>query len=89
MTNFDPSTIYGLIIPIFILIGYYYGRFVVLKTLLDTFRVCIDSIDDAVKDNNVSEDQFRKIWDECYVKLTAFLPMPPKKPPVAPAETQK
>ena len=82
MKSIDITIMYWLLFPILVIIGYYFGRYVVLKSLLNTFRTCIDRIDDALKDNNVSEEEFKKIWDTCYEGFIDFLP--PKMPPVAP-----
>lgn len=79
MSTFDPSGIYSIIYPLLLIFGYYLGRYVVVKNLLEKFRICIDNIDDAIKDNNISEEDFRKIWDTCYEKFIASLP--PKMPP--------
>lgn len=78
MTSIDITIMYGLLFPILVIIGYYFGRYVVLKSLLDTFRTCIDRIDDALKDNKVSEEEFKKIWEACYERFIDFIP--PKIP---------
>jgi hypothetical protein len=82
MQHFDLSMIFGLIYPLLILFAYYLGRYIVLESLLNKFRICIDSVDDALKDNNVSEEEFKKIWDDCYIQLIASLPT--KTPPSLP-----
>lgn len=79
MTNFDPLRIYGIILPLFLIFGYYLGRHVVLKSLLEHFRICIDRVDDALKDNTVSEEELMNIWDACYKEFIDYLPSPPKK----------
>lgn len=84
MQSFDPSKIYGFVFPILIIIGYVFGRYVVLKSLLDKFRACVDSVDNALNDPTISEEDFKKIWDDCYNKFILYLPTPPKKPPVPP-----
>jgi len=74
MTNLDLSKAYGLIYTVLLLFAYYIGRYVVLKSILETFRICIDRVDDALKDNNVSEEEFVKIWNDCYIRLKSLLP---------------
>lgn len=74
MTNFDTSGIYALIYPLLLIIGYYLGRYVVLKNLLESFRICVDSVDDALKDDSLSIEEIKKIWESCYNNFKKFLP---------------
>jgi hypothetical protein len=75
----DLSIVYDLIYSLPIIIAYFFGRYIVLKSLLNKFRICIDRVNDALKDDNVSEKDFKDIWDDCYVQLIAFLPQSPQK----------
>ena len=45
------------------LIGGGLAAYAVFKYRLHQVRVAIDAVDDAVVDDKVTEDEFRKIWD--------------------------
>ena len=49
-----------------LLAGYYGSYLLIFKKKLSEFRACLDTVDDALKDNNVSEEEFRLAWDRCY-----------------------
>ena len=49
-----------------LLAGYYGSYYLIFKKKLSEFRACIDTVDDALKDNNVSEEEFGLAWDRCY-----------------------
>lgn len=49
-----------------LLAGYYGSYYLHFKKKLSEFRACLDAVDDALKDNKVSEEEFRTVWDRCY-----------------------
>ena len=51
---------------ILLIAGYYGSYYLYFKKKLLEFRACIDAVDDALKDNNVTEEEFRLVWDRCY-----------------------
>lgn len=51
---------------ILLLAGYYGSYLFIFKKKLSEFRACLDSVDDALKDDKVSEEEFRLVWDRCY-----------------------
>ena len=51
---------------ILLLAGYYGSYLLIFKKKLSEFRACLDAVDDALKDNNVTEEEFRLAWDRCY-----------------------
>jgi len=55
-----------IIAAILLLAGYYGSYLFIFKKKLSEFRACIDTVDDAVKDDKVSEEEFRLAWDRCY-----------------------
>ena len=63
-----------LLIPIIIavigiLIGYYGSEWARIKKCISATRKCLETVDDAVADDTVTEEEFRMIWDICYTKL--------------------
>lgn len=53
----------GIEIGIPLLVGVGGSYFLLFKKKLKAFRNLIDSVDDAVYDNNVSEEEFLKIYE--------------------------
>lgn len=53
--------------------GYYGSKWYFFKGKLSTVRTCIDKVDDALKDDKVSEQEYRDIWDNCYKRFTFHL----------------
>jgi hypothetical protein len=54
-------------VPLILLIAGYYGSYYLcFKKKLSEFRACLDTVDDALKDNNVTEEEFSLAWDRCY-----------------------
>ena len=51
---------------ILLVAGYYGSYYLFFKKKLSEFRACLDTVDDALKDNNVTEEEFRLAWDRCY-----------------------
>lgn len=58
---------------ILLLAGYYGSYYFIFKKKLSEFREklskfspCLESVDDALKDDKVSEEEFRTVWDRCY-----------------------
>jgi len=51
---------------ILLLAGYYGSYYLYFKNKLSEFRACLDAVDDALKDNNVTEEEFSLAWDRCY-----------------------
>ncbi len=51
---------------ILLIAGYYGSYYLYFKKKLWEFRACLDAVDDALKDNNVTEEEFRLAWDRCY-----------------------
>ena len=51
---------------ILLIAGYYGSYYLIFKKKLSEFRACIDAVDEALKDNNVTEEEFRIVWDRCY-----------------------
>lgn len=49
-----------------LIIGYYGSYYLIFKTKFNKFRECIDAVDEALKDDNVSEADFRTVWNRCY-----------------------
>lgn len=45
--------------------GYYGGNFY-FKKKLSELRGCIDAVDNAMKDNNLSKEELIDIWTKCY-----------------------
>ncbi len=56
----------AIIALIIFLAGSYGSYYLVFKKKLSEFRACIESVDDALKDDKVSEEEFRITWDRCY-----------------------
>lgn len=60
-------TIAFIVVSFLLLLAGYYGSYLLIfKKKLSEFRACIDTVDDAVKDDKVSEEEFRLAWDRCY-----------------------
>lgn len=57
------------IIAIILAVGFG-GFWLRIKTKLSAFRILVDSIDDAVADNDVTEAEFKKIWDSAKALLS-------------------
>lgn len=52
---------------ILIVAGYYASNYYLhFKRKLSELRECFDAVDDALKDDTVSEEEFRKVWERCY-----------------------
>jgi len=56
-----------------LLAGYYGSYYLIFKKKLSEFREklskfspCLESVDEALKDDKVSEEEFRIAWDRCY-----------------------
>lgn len=54
------------IAAILLLAGYYGSYLLIFKKKLSEFRACLDAVDDALKDDKVTEEEFRLVWDRCY-----------------------
>ena len=64
----EPFRTLVLIVAALILLiaGYYGSYYLYFKKKLSELRACLDAVDDALKDNNVTEEEFRNVWDRCY-----------------------
>jgi hypothetical protein len=49
-----------------LIIGYYGSYYLIFKSKFSEFRECVDAVDVALKDDNVSEIEFRDVWNKCY-----------------------
>ena len=66
---FNPETISS-IIAIIVAIGL--GcKWLIVKSKFSEFRKIVVAVDDAVKDNNVSKQEFKGIWDAAKKAFTA------------------
>lgn len=52
------------------LAGSYGSYYLIFKKKLSEFRACIEAVDEALKDDTVSEEEFSKVWDRCYTFFT-------------------
>ena len=50
-----------------LLAGYYGSYYLIFKKKLSEFSACLDAVDDALKDDKVSNEEFSMIWDRCYL----------------------
>lgn len=48
------------------LIAGYYGSNFFFKKKFSEFRGCVDAVDGAFKDNTLSPEELRNIWNKCY-----------------------
>jgi len=54
------------IAAILLLAGYYGSYYLIFKKKLSEFRACLESVDEALKDDKVSNEEFSTVWDRCY-----------------------
>lgn len=54
------------IAAILLLAGYYGSYLLIFKKKLSEFSACLDAVDDALKDDKVSNEEFSTVWDRCY-----------------------
>lgn len=53
--------------------GYYGSKWYYFKGKLSRIRDCIDAVDEAVKDDAVTEEEFHKAWNACYKIFSKYL----------------
>ncbi len=49
-----------------LIVGYYGSYYLIFKQKLSEFRGCVNAVDEALKDDTVSEEEFREVWNRCY-----------------------
>ena len=49
-----------------LIVGYYGSYYLIFKQKLSEFRGCVNAVDEALKDDTVSEEEFRDVWNRCY-----------------------